>query len=318
MSVDGFVTLNDKYATTRLLLPGEATCGGMLCGFRQSQTCGGLRSKGYFKKSLGDRPLVSVITTTFNSEKYFTETIESVITQRYDNIEYIVVDGCSTDGTVDILRRYDDRIDFWLSEPDGSMYEAINKGIAQSRGEIIAVLNSDDRYINEDVVSQMVKWLRISPDVGGVYGDLIRLYATHTRYKKVFQVGYRRYLLSQGGTFVPHPALFVRRNCIEKTGVYDTRYRYASDYDFILRCLKYCRLQYINMPVTYFRVHAASITSSGVISKEKLAVLKDHGIDRYWRLEKKIMYIFLWGKYALLNVFNRKRALRGRNLRVTD
>ena len=116
---------------------------------------GGLRTKGYFKRSydeasaLSDNsplPLVTIITVVFNGEKYLQQTIQSVINQTYDNVEYVVIDGGSTDGTVDIIRKYEDKIDYWVSEPDQGIYDAMNKGIQLAGGEIVGLINSDDCY----------------------------------------------------------------------------------------------------------------------------------------------------------------------------
>jgi cellulose synthase/poly-beta-1,6-N-acetylglucosamine synthase-like glycosyltransferase len=110
---------------------------------------GGLRTKGYFKRSydeasgLSDNsplPLVTIITVVFNGEKYLEQTIQSVINQAYDNVEYIVIDGGSTDGTVDIIRKYENQIDYWVSEPDGGLYHAINKGITLCMGRLVGII----------------------------------------------------------------------------------------------------------------------------------------------------------------------------------
>ncbi|MCK4913252.1 MAG: glycosyltransferase [Planctomycetes bacterium] len=265
---------------------------------------GGLRLRGVYKKNSGDNALVTIITATLNRKDYLEEAIQSVISQTYENIEYIIVDGGSTDGTLDIIKKYDDKIDYWISRPDNSMYEAINSGVKHSRGDIIAVLNSDDKYAGTDVIEQVINHLQGNPGIDGIYGNLVRLYESHTRYKRLFQVNYRQYLISGKGTFVPHSTLFVKRQLIEKVGLYDTRYRYASDYDFILRCLKNGTLKYINYPLTFFRVHDKSITSTdGTITPETFIILKKHEIDRINKIYRRLMYIYLWGKYKLLSCF---------------
>jgi glycosyltransferase involved in cell wall biosynthesis len=284
----------------------------------QAEKMGGRRTRGYHAATRAERPLVSIITAAFNSVKYIEETIQSVINQTYDNVEHVIVDGGSSDGTVDILRKYDDKIDFWVSEPDGSMYEAINKGIGFSCGDVVAVLNSDDKYIHPNVIAEAACALSRYPDVDGVYGDIIRLYPTYTRYKRVFQVNYRKHLLAQKGTLVPHPALFVRRGCIGRVGVYDTRYRFGSDYDFILRCLKQGRLKYIGRPLTYFRLHEESITTSGRIKQERIAILKDHRLEQYGKAYRRVMHAYLWSRYKLLNLWRRRRPVAHTTERQRD
>lgn len=262
------------------------------------------------KDVVTDKPLVSVITATFNSEAYLGETIKSVISQTYENIEYIIIDGCSTDSTLDIIRKYDDKIASWRSEPDQNMYDAINKGIALSNGDIIAVLNSDDKYYDPGTIEFVVEMFSKHPNIDGLYGDLIKLYREHTQYKRLFQVNYEKYLLSRKGTFIPHITLFIKRASLQNIGPYNTRYNYAADYDFILRCLKNAKLKYINSPLAFFRLHSKSITASGKIYQEKLSILKDHHIERYNRAYAFLTYTYLWAKYVLLNLLNIRRDIR--------
>jgi len=309
MDSSNFFCLNPKYSTTRLLTKKKAGFVKEIPLRAQRRDEGGLRLRGYYKKRVADKPLVSVITATLNSEKYLEETIQSVINQTYDNVEYIICDGCSTDGTLDVIREYDDKIDCWVSEPDGSMYEAINKGIRLSCGDIVAILNSDDKYASPDVMEQMVRNFRQYSDIDGFYGDVIKLYPTHTIYRRLFQVDYKEYLLARQGTFVPHPTLFVRRGCIQKIGLYNTHYRYASDYDFILKLLKNYKLKYVNKPFIFFRLHDGNISSSENIRLESLSILNDHNIGSYHRAYRFIMYAYLWGKYVLLNFLHTKRTL---------
>lgn len=264
------------------------------------------------KDVVTDKSLVSVITATFNSKAYLEETIKSVINQTYENLEYIIIDGCSTDGTLDIIKKYDDEIACWRSEPDQNMYDAINRGIALSNGDIIAVLNSDDKYYDQETIEFVVEMFSKHPNIDGLYGDLIKLYREHTQYKRLFQVNYEKYLLSRKGTFVPHITLFIKRESLQKIGPYNTRYSYAADYDFILRCLKSCKLKYINKPLAFFRIHSESITASGKIYEEKLSILKDHQIERYNRVYAFLTYMYLWTKYVLLNLLENFR----RNVRT--
>lgn len=264
---------------------------------------GGLRLNGIFKPSRLDETLVTIITATFNRKDFLEDTIQSVINQTYRNIEYIIIDGGSTDGTLDVIQQYDDKIDYWISRADNTMYEAINDGIRLATGNIVAILNSDDKYVGPNVIEQVVAAFKKFPHIDGLYGDLIRLQKNNIRYKKLFQVNYRQYLVSGKGTFVPHTALFITRECIEKVGLYDTRYRYASDYDFILRCLKNGRLKYISCPFTFFREHDKSITATdSTITPETTMILKAHKIDCFNKWYCLFLYTYLWSKYKLSNL----------------
>jgi len=137
----------------------------------QQQGEGGLRTKGYFKKSFNDKPLVSIITVVLNGEKHFAHTIQSVIAQTYDNVEYIIIDGGSTDGTVDIIKKYEDKIDYWISEPDEGIYDAMNKGIDLFTGKWLYYLGSDDfllRYALANLQLQQFKTDNV------IYGDVYK------------------------------------------------------------------------------------------------------------------------------------------------
>ena len=113
---------------------------------------GGLRAQGYFKQSSEDKPLVTVVTVVYNNAETIEETIRSVLYQTYDNVEYIIIDGGSDDGTLEIIKSYNDSIDYWISEPDKGIYNAMNKGIPLARGQYINFLNADDHYLYSGVV----------------------------------------------------------------------------------------------------------------------------------------------------------------------
>ena len=163
MQVDSTFSLNKEYSTTRLVTKGkpeiikntgdEFESVLFLPEGENKKGEGGLRTKGYFKKSYEDKPLISIITVVYNGDKYLEETVQSVLSQTYDNVEYIIIDGASTDGTIDIIRKYEDQIDYWVSERDKGMYDAMNKGIDAASGELINFMNAGDRLIFLDVNS---------------------------------------------------------------------------------------------------------------------------------------------------------------------
>jgi glycosyltransferase involved in cell wall biosynthesis len=250
------------------------------------------------------KPLVSIITVTKNSEKFIEKTIKSTLSQSYTNIEYLIIDGLSNDGTNDIIKKYKAEIDYWVSESDRSMYDAINKGIRKSKGDIIAILNSDDYYVDSDVISRVVKSL-ITSGADGLYGDIIIDYGKMCRYKKVFQVTYKDYILSGKGTFVPHSSLFIKRRLIDEVGLYNLKYKYASDFDFTLKCLDIGELYYCGYPITLFRRHQNSITATGKIRPESVDILKNNRLNNISFIHKKLYKYFLWGKYYLNNILFR-------------
>jgi glycosyltransferase involved in cell wall biosynthesis len=149
--------INDHFSTTRRLIRIAARSIGEFSGQPTSPRInfGGLRTRGLLKTS-ATNPLITVITVVFNGEAALEETILSVLRQTYDNIEYIVVDGGSTDGTIDILKKYEDALDFWISEPDAGIYDAMNKGIALAKGDWLNFLNARDHFFADTTVETLV------------------------------------------------------------------------------------------------------------------------------------------------------------------
>jgi glycosyltransferase involved in cell wall biosynthesis len=198
--------------------------------------CGGLRCKGFFKKSFPDKPLFTMITGTFNSEKYLEETIQSVINQSYKNIEYIIVDGASTDRTIDIVKKYDNKIDYWISEKDKGIYNAMNKGITLASGDIIGIINSDD-WLESYAIEQVADVSKKIPEKDFVIHGKIAIYDSEKNFlgthgpKKI--PGY--FLFS---TPFKHPAMFVSKKLYKRIGLYDETIGLAADYDMMLRIIK--------------------------------------------------------------------------------
>lgn len=190
---------------------------------------GGLRLKGVSKTSSPGRPLLSVVTVVFNGAAHLERAIQSVLSQSYGNVEYVVVDGGSTDGTLDILRKYGDRIDFWVSEPDEGIYHAMNKGIALATGELIGLLNSDDDYL-PDALSEVARRYEDSPGKDVVITG---------RWNVLFDDKDLGIALSPSMKFhslrICHQATFIPKRVHESHGLYDTKYRYSADLEMAVR-----------------------------------------------------------------------------------
>lgn len=183
---------------------------------------------------------VSVITPVYNRVETIADAVRSVQQQTYKNIEHLVIDGGSTDGTVDTLKKMGYGVGDMklISEPDDGIYDAINKGMRFSTGDIIGLMHSDDFYADNMVLEGVVSAFA-DECVDVVYGDL--MYVSNIDPKKViryWRAGEYSYEKLLNGWMPPHPTLYLRRRVVERCGEYDTRYRIAGDYDYILRCFK--------------------------------------------------------------------------------
>lgn len=203
---------------------------------------------------------VSIVTPSFNQGQYLDATIRSVISQEYPNLEYLVVDGGSTDGSREILQRHASRLAWWVSEPDAGQADAINKGFCRATGDILAWLNSDDLYL-PGTVAAVVDFFRHHPQFDAVVGDLniIDAEGRHLDVKKAVPVTFRWNLYS--GCAVAQPATFFTRRAYEISGELDPSLRFQMDYDFFLRMQsRGVRFGVLKRPLTSFRLHATSKT----------------------------------------------------------
>ena len=180
---------------------------------------------------------ISIITSVYNNKETIAEAIESVLSQSYDNIEYIVVDGASTDGTVEVIQRYADRIDTFITEPDKGIYDGLNKGVALSTGDVIGFLHSDDLFEDENVVAKIAENFS-KAGIDSIYGDLNYVSKEDinnvVRYWKSGSFNLRKL---ENGWMPPHPTFYVKREVYEKYGAFDTSFNISADYDSILRFL---------------------------------------------------------------------------------
>jgi len=234
-----------------------------------------------------ENPKVSVITPTLNSAANIVECVQSVAAQDYSNIEHIVVDGDSTDGTLELLKSHNVAI---TSEKDAGIYDALNKGIAQASGEIIHILNADDHYKHETVLSQMVTFMVDNQlDVGHAKVEQVDAEENLVRV-----IGYdvtRKKLLRK--CKVAHPAVFVRRSVYERFGNFSTGFSIAGDHEFFLRIWDRVSIGFIPDVITVMRLGGVSNSQVGLSYRESMAAALVHGqspsaayINYYYELLK--------------------------------
>jgi glycosyltransferase involved in cell wall biosynthesis len=205
-------------------------------------------------------PLVSIITPSFNQVRYFEATIKSVLGQDYPHIEYIIVDGNSTDGSVDVIKKHSGRLAWWVSEQDKGQTDAINKGFNRATGEILAWINSDDTY-NPGAVSQAVKYLIENPEVGLVYADCNFIDEDDQIIGKfnAAQTNLRR--LREGYVHIPQQTVFFRATYWKELGPLDPSFYFAMDYDLWTRIAARAPLKYLaGHTWANFRLHTSGKT----------------------------------------------------------
>jgi glycosyltransferase involved in cell wall biosynthesis len=179
---------------------------------------------------------VSVITVSYNSFRTIEDTIQSIINQTYPAIEYIIIDGGSTDGTIDIIKKYQNRIAYWISERDNGISDAFNKGINKASGEIIGIINSDDIYAPE-ALTLVVQAFIHHPEIGFIFGD--QKFIDKSGKTLFIQKGdpeYQKKIVYEM-PLIPHPTVFVRKEVYQQYGGFDQAYKTAMDYEFLLRII---------------------------------------------------------------------------------
>ena len=204
-------------------------------------------------------PLVSIVTPSFNQAPYLEAAMASVFAQDYPDIEYLVIDGASSDGSVELIKRQAARLAYWVSEPDRGQTEAINKGFAQATGAYLAWLNADDR-LKPSAVREAVAFLEAHPDVGMVYGDADYIDAQGRVVGRfpAAQTDYTR--LRKGYVHIPQQAAFWRAEFWRQVGPLDPSFTFAMDYDLWVRLARISKLHYLPRPWAEFRLHTDSKT----------------------------------------------------------
>lgn len=216
-------------------------------------------------------PKISIITPSYNQCDFLEQTIQSVLNQDYPNLEYIVIDGGSTDNSADIIKKYESKLAYWVSEKDRGQSHAINKGFQRATGEIVAWLNSDDYYLG-NILDTVSRFFQEHPDVDLVYGDII-LIDKHSNVLGVRKVVPYNYTLALYGlSAIPQPSTFFHRRALDVVGLLDEEFHYQMDTEFFLRFgKKGLKIKYVPVPLAKFRLHSESKTVSGYHDKVQQA-----------------------------------------------
>lgn len=245
---------------------------------------------------------ISIVTTSYNSVRTLRDTMDSVLRQGYTDYEYIVVDGASKDGTVELIREYEPRFEGrmrWVSEPDSGIYDAMNKGIAMATGDVVGILNSDDFYTSDDILSAIAETFSRPDATDAIYGDVhyvdedditrpVRYYSSNRFTRKRMLMGY----------MPAHPSFYVRRECYEKYGAFDTSYRVAADFENLLRLIYVNKINIRYVAKDFVTMRMGGASSSGLSSYRRIIIdhfrayrkngVKPRCVLYFWRYVKKL------------------------------
>jgi glycosyltransferase involved in cell wall biosynthesis len=244
---------------------------------------------------------ISIITITYNSGKTLKDTIESILTQSYKNIEYIIIDGNSSDNTIAIVESYGNKISKFISEKDKGLYDAMNKGIALTTGDIVGILNGDDFYIDEFVIEKVIKEFE-DKKVDSVYADLVFVKPENldkvVRYYDSSHFNPSKFAY---GWMPAHPTFFVKKEIYDKYGVFRTDLKIGADFDILARFLFTQKISYSYMQEVFVKMRVGGVSTSfssiWINTLEQLEVCKDNDIDTnifkiLMKYPRKILGIF--------------------------
>ena len=219
------------------------------------------------------KPQISLITVSYNSSETIEKTIKSVINQTYDNIEYIIIDGGSTDGTVDIIKKYKDKIDYWVSETDKNNFDAMNKGIKASSGDAIFILNADDILYDRKIIENVAKRFEKDLSLEIIYGNIVKYYPEHNI---AIRAGRNEKNPKIYKNTPPHQGTFIKKQLINKIGLFDIQFNCSADTDLLIRCFK-TNPETLNIEKDIAIFRMGGISSNKEVSwREGLKVTKKH------------------------------------------
>lgn len=253
---------------------------------------------------------ISLITATYNSSLTLCDTLQSVLRQTFTDIEYIIVDGNSTDQTISIVKEFEKKFGGrlrWISEPDKGIYDAMNKGIRMATGDVVGILNSDDFFTSDDVLEKVVREFEEEATLEAVYGDVhfvcpndlqkcVRYYSSAIFRPSLFRFG-----------FMPaHPSFYVKRECYEKYGLYVQDYKIAADYDLLIRFLYVNRVSYKYVKMDFVTMRTGGVSTQGLPSRLMLNREIVKACRKYGIYTNLVMLSFKY-VYKVFELFRRKK-----------
>ncbi|AZI25866.1 glycosyltransferase [Pedobacter sp. G11] len=244
---------------------------------------------------------ISIITVVYNAEQYIKYCIESIINQSYPDIEYIVIDGGSTDRTLEIIERYLQYITHFKSEKDEGLYDAINKGIKLASGDVVGLLNADDMLINNEVISEIANAFTIYPGVEAVHGDLNYINPANMKVVRQWRSYQANRIDVEKGWMPAHPTLYIKRELFQSYGNYALNMGTAADYDLILRYFHTFNLKAVYLPFLMVNMRLGGLSNRNILSLWK-AMKFDYKALKRNKIPKALL-VLLRKKLSKLNQF---------------
>jgi glycosyltransferase involved in cell wall biosynthesis len=218
------------------------------------------------KQNVPSLPLVSIITVVYNNAQYIKDSIQSVLSQDYSRLEYVVIDGGSNDGTLEIIHEFRDKISVFVSESDKGIYDALNKGIQHASGEVVGILHSGDLFCNENVVSASIQQML---DTGSefCFSDLVIVDASGSKVIRYYMAHYFKRWMFRIGWLPPHPTCFIAKSLFDDFGLYSTDYEVAGDFDFLVRIFYGRKINWAYLNSITVKMRYGGASNSGWKSK---------------------------------------------------
>ncbi len=209
---------------------------------------------------------ISIVTVVYNCADTIQGCIDSVLAQDYNDVEYIIVDGLSKDGTIDKVKEYGDKISKFISEKDNGIYDAMNKGIKAATGDVVGILNADDFFYSNDTLSKIAKAFKEDADLEATIADIVFVNDTNTRVLRHYNAAKWRPSKFAWGFMPPHPSFFCKREMFDKLGYYKTDYKIAADYELLIRYLLVNNINFKYLPMKTTRMRMGGVSTRNLNS----------------------------------------------------